>query len=241
MKNFLKALIWLGLGGGLGFFGGVAVGRRMEWKAINDEAEEQSYTDLGSGVGLCRHPGLTEDEWDRMVREYRGEDEEETGDNGGSKPVDLPQDAAEWVHQVVEQARQEDERRRPAAPGDNGGSKPTVIRQLHPQDMTPVILTEEEYDRNDKNLERAELIFYGLDEVLYDVEKEEVVGDPDGLIGVGTLFGFGGDPDNPTDVLYVENETMGKIYRITYVDDAFCDIFHPQSPDDDYPEEGDYD
>ena len=74
--------------------------------------------------------------------------------------------------------------------------------------------------------------------MLYNERTQSVIEDPDQVIGIGTLFGFGGDPNNPVNTLYVKNDTFGTLFRIDRIDAAFCDItdgVYPPEKDD--PEE----
>lgn len=78
MKNWMKTLMWLGLGGGIGFFAGYQIGVRKK-----DEAYEDGYS-----AGIEDHVETME--WDRKEAEdaldnYRGGDTE-------AEEADMPED-----------------------------------------------------------------------------------------------------------------------------------------------------
>jgi len=118
------------------------------------------------------------------------------------------------------------------------------IPQLHPTHIAPEIIGEEEYNLNIWHYDLENLVFYSMDEVLYNETTQSIIENPDDVIGIGTLFEFGGDPNNPTDTIYVKNETYGVLFRIDQVDAAFCDAVDgtcgPEDDDDDDFTPGDY-
>lgn len=115
------------------------------------------------------------------------------------------------------------------------------IPQLHPEHLVPEIIGEEEYNANIWQYDLENLIFYEMDEVLYDETTQSIIESPDHVIGIGTLFEFGGDPNNPVDTIYVKNDTYGTLFRIDRVDAAFCDAVDgtcgPEDDDEDYSED----
>lgn len=115
------------------------------------------------------------------------------------------------------------------------------IPQLHPEHLVPEIIGEEEYNANVWGYDLENLTFYELDEVLYDETTQDIVANPDDVIGIGTLFEFGGDPNNPTETIYVKNDTYGTLFRIDRIDAAFCDAVDgtcgPEDDDEEYSEE----
>lgn len=112
------------------------------------------------------------------------------------------------------------------------------IRQLHPQDMTPEIITEQEVDKllrdPENTYDQINLLYYQGDDVLYNATESNIETDPDGLVGPGTVMAFGGDPNNPVETLWVKSPTWGKIFRIDAVDDCFGEAVDGTAhPDDD--------
>lgn len=225
MKGWLKVLIWLGLGGGIGFFGGIQVGRRIERK-MQEDAQDTGDT----------YEGISQEEADRAMAVYRGD---EDGDEAGVVRTWLTPNSDEKATSWVE--RMDAERYPKTDVEIHEGRKVPDIPVLHPQDMVGVPISEEEWNENPENYERKTLIFYGLDEVVYDEKEAKVIENPDSLLGPGCIFGFHGDPNNPVETLYFQNSTMGTLYRLDYVDDAFCDVYGTEGPEDDWPEPDEYD
>ena len=229
MKPWMKIAVWFLLGGGIGFFGGWQLGCR---KGAEIEEEESEACDEEEEERYTRNFVIPMDR-------YRGGDcdGDETTVIHNPKPAKLPDN--QWPDEWFEDHGEDPEMpvEEPVI-GDEESDEDEIseIRQLHPEDIQPHVLTEAEWEQNDKGYELKDLVFYAIDEVVYDPEAEEIVLDPDGLLGVGTLFGFGGDPNNPVEELYVENDTMGTLYRIKYLDAAFCDAVDgacPPSEEDD--------
>ena len=110
------------------------------------------------------------------------------------------------------------------------------IPQLHPQHFVPEIISDEEFEMNEWGYDVEFLEFYELDEVLFDRTTMSIIEDPDSVIGIGTLFEFGGNPKKPVaDRLNVKNDTYGTIFRIDRIDEAFCDAVDGScAPDDDF-------
>ena len=137
--------------------------------------------------------------------------------------------------QAMDEYRGEEE---PEMPTEDEITIDEDIPQLHPQHLVPEIIGEEEYNANIWGYDLENLIFYELDEVLYNETTQKPEENPDQLIGVGTLYEFGGDPNNPVETIYVKNETFGTLYRIDRVDAAFCDAVDGTcGPEEDEPEE----
>ena len=115
------------------------------------------------------------------------------------------------------------------------------IPQLHPTHLAPEIIGEEEYNLNIWGYDLENLIFYEMDEVLYNETTQSIIENPDDVIGIGTLFEFGGDPNNPVETIYVKNDTFGVLFRIDRLDAAYIDAVagmagpmedDPYDPDD---------
>ena len=223
MKPWMKVLFLLGLGGSFGFFTGYNLGNRQGRK---------------DGYQQCREDA--EDRWEafkqdgdrqlenarKALKEYQG------GDTDGDEDIpemedivhDLDQDLPDYVfdNSGAGSTVDGDEEEEPPTAEEPEGP---VVRQLHPQDLLPQPITEDEYNLNEWDYDLVDLIFYEMDEVLYEPEHEEIIQQPDEVLGIGALFRFGwtGDPNNPEDYIYVKNDTMGTLYRVQRVDAAFCD------------------
>ena len=113
------------------------------------------------------------------------------------------------------------------------------IPQLHPEHLVPEIIGEEEYNLNIWQYDLETLLFYEMDEVLFNERTQSIIENPDDVIGIGTLFEFGGDPNNPVDTIYVKNDTFGTLFRIDRIDAAFCDAVDGTCGPDDDDEETD--
>lgn len=89
----------------------------------------------------------------------------------------------------------------------------------------PYPITEEEFNRNEYGYEIKTLDYYEGDEVLHDPEHDVVLTDQerDNMLGANALNGFGGDPNNPTEVLYICNEMNGTLYYVALLHGDFND------------------
>lgn len=128
----------------------------------------------------------------------------------------------------------------PEMPGDIDDDGPHIApTPIKVKQMLPVVITEEEFERNEWECEEEKLLFYELDEVLYNTTTQSIIEYPDNVLGVDTLFKFHEGPGDPKDTLYVVNETFGMRFRVDRIDDAFQDCVdggvHPEDdePDDD--------
>lgn len=104
--------------------------------------------------------------------------------------------------------------------GDEVDEAPPIV-QLHPTYISPVQIMEEEFNYNENGYDLHDMVWYEGDEVLYDETKQEIVPEPESEIGLGMLDAFGGDPRRAVDVIYVKNDTFGKLYRIVKSPEAF--------------------
>lgn len=219
MKTWMKILMWFGLGASVGYFAGAQVGAAQERKRRAELEESRAkrkpvplnkpldMEDIKNKIDLFR----------QAQREYAG-------------------GATEGLEEIL---------RKPATDDDDVPPMPTVeeleidadIPQLHPEDLAPEIISEEEFNANIDKFDIETLLFFELDEVLYNEATQSIVEYPDQVIGVGTLFEFGGDPNSPVDVIYVRNRTFGTYFKIERIDDAFMDaVDGTAGPEDDAPE-----
>lgn len=238
MKSWIKALLWLGLGTGLGFF----IGQQVGFKQGYERCEEQVDTNEKPepiDISKYRDTGYAYDKAKDALTDYRG-------DYDGDKNLYSDKEIREMImrgdHVIYSPTTQvEDD---PDMPTEEDIAIDPDIPQLHPTHMEPEIIGPEEFNANIWRYDIRPLIFYSGDEVLYDESNEEVITEPENLIGIGTLHGFGGDPNNPVETLYVKSDTWGTLFRIDRVEGIFADevdgIVHPEDDepeDDDDPEE----
>lgn len=210
MKPWMKYALWFFIGGGIGFFAGQQVGLKQKETKMSSAMEE-----VGKAAERAEKAMDDFREAAEAIREYTGGTEAEEA--------------------LGEPATDEDD---PEMPMEEPVIDDVDIPQLHPEDLKPVIINEDEYNYNIWHYDLENLLFYEMDEVLYNERTQSVIEDPDQVIGIGTLFGFGGDPNNPVNTLYVKNDTFGTLFRIDRIDAAFCDItdgVYPPEKDD--PEE----
>ena len=197
VKPWVKAAGWLILGGGVGFFAGYQVGAWASSKGPKNANKGHSYVD-----GTAEQDNAAQE----IMSEYSGW--EPVGDNAidGEELLADP-NLAEKL----------------AITDTDVETVPDDIPQLHPQHMVPVPISEEEWNENRDDLDKVDLIFYEYDEVLYCPDTQDIIVDADALLGFGATFRFYGDPNNPTDVIYIQNETMGAMYRIRLEHAAYSD------------------
>ena len=220
MKTWMKILIWSGLSGGIGFFAGYRVGNSWNGPKKAGKGPESAREDMDIAEYAWRR-----DEAEKAWQTYSGQVAEET-DN-------LPEG---WENEKFS-LPEEDET-------DTLQTVPKDIPQLHPQDMVPYAITEDEFNFNEQGYDIKCLDFYEGDEVLYDPENEEIIVMSEGLLGIGWQYHFGGDPNNPAEVIYIQNDTMGTLYRVELVHANFNEeVPGTIAPDDgdSYEEEDDED
>ena len=250
MKTWAKILVWLCTGAGIGFFAGYRAGHKAGYKKAdydlnssfmsgyrigNRHAERDKIADDASELEMECHAN-------DALNTYRGDDYEDLNSVNGideilRKPVNTDMDGDELTPVPDED---------PEMPMDLptiDDDEPHVVPQLHPTQLLPKIVSEEEYYRNPWEFEEEKLIFYELDEVVYNCTTQSIVEYPDNVLGVGTLLEFHIPPNEPPkEVIFVINEIFGTRFRIDSIDAAFCDeVDGTIHPEDDPPEgEDDY-
>lgn len=224
MKAWMKALMWFGLGGGIGFFAGFQVGSKG--RVRSDLMYEQGKTD---GYFDCALDTSTyEAEAGDAFNTYRGDTSEENLDEDGypnespSEDDDEEEDDDSALHE-------------PPPPIDDLDEIP----QLHPQDLTPEPIDEYNYYTNPWGFYKEHLYYYETDKVLYNQDTHEAIQNPnkiDQLLGVGMLFNFYKSDGEVLDAIFVKNDTLGMIFRIDRIDASYADeIVGADTPD--YQEE----
>ena len=210
MKTWMKILMWFGLGGGIGFFAGYQVGARVQ-KTEDEESQE-------SDMNITAFKPVAQD----ALEVYRG------GDTDGDKFLINP-----WIGTATD----EDDEMPEEEPRIGDEEDIEDIPQLHPQDLVPSIITEQEYYQNEWNYDQESLVYYGRDNVLFDIDTQSVISDPTQVIGLATLMGL----NAVHETLFVRNETTSTLFRIDWTEDAFDmrnagDIL-PDEENDDFTEE----
>ena len=199
MKTWMKVLMWLGLGGGIGFFAGYQMGARKAGEAYND----------GYSAGVEDREKTAE--WDReeaanAMSNYRGD-----GDFDGDSVQGAPVEDAEMPEE---------------APVIGDEKDIEEIPYPHPQYFVPEQISEDEYYTNPWGYDQEQLYFYELDEVLYNKETRKAIKDKDTMdqvIGIGMTFNFYKSDGEVLDAIFVRNDTTGVVYRIDRIDAAYTD------------------
>ena len=222
MKPVLRALVWLGLGGGIGFFAGWQFGEKRAMKDIDEsceQAREESREDFEDRLRKIEKE--FEEERDSIraqyeaavdaVRSYKGMDEEI-----GTATVIVEEDPPEMPM---------DEPEMPVDPlGDD-----EAIQQLHPEDILPYRITKDEYLENEKNYDLIDLDYYTEDRVIFDPRAEEKWTHPEQLLGIGwNLHFISGHGQPRITEIYIQNDTMETLYRITRIDDSFERLYEEE-------------
>ena len=224
MKMWMKALVWLGLGGGIGFFAGYQVGCRKAEKDLQDIQElvdrinsNQDEMDLlinkhKAEMAEMRHQ--FEDALDAQ-REYLGGKDDEIISEGQVE-MDLEEDPEEDVMAEV-----------PEMPEDILPEEAEEIQPFHPEDLRPFAITAAEYRQNPHGYDLIELDYYTEDCVIFDPLREEKWTHPEQLLGLGwkAMFISTGKPVREA---YVQNDTMENLYKITRIDDSFERLYEEE-------------
>lgn len=221
MKPWMKALIWLGLGSGIGFFAGYQVGSRENASKWHKKAPNRRPEPIVEETDASQLEAAEE-----AMKAYSGDTD---GDEFVNVSVidSLPDGWENESYNVDDDDDPEEFTTRGSECDDS-----CDIPQLHPEDLTPYPITEDEFNLNEKSYDLKGLDFYEYDEVLYDPETNEVIGMSDELLGIGWDIGFGGDPNNPNEVIYICNDTMGTLYRIALIHGAFQDLVVDVAPEE---------
>ena len=216
MKTWMKILMWLGLGGGIGFFAGYSVGSSEKGKA-EKVAYEQGKWDGFYGYAISGDPAKEAVE---ALKEYSGRDGDTDGDEIPFTDAEMPEE--------------------PPVIGDEAEIED--IPELHQQHLIPEQISEEEYYENKWGYDQEELVYYEDDKVLYDTATRKALktqDDIDQVIGIGMLYCFRLKDGEELDAIFVRNDTMGVIFRIDRVEAAYEDeVSGADAPD--YEEDDDF-
>lgn len=201
MKPWMKALMWVGLGGGIGFFAGFRIGKGRENKT---DAEADAIYNDGWHDGY--EQGAHVSEGLENLRQYRG-DVDTDGDELFMPPEEDPE--------------------MPEDPPEIGDEKDIEeVPELHPQHMIPQLITEDAYYTNPWGYDQETLNYYEADEVLYNRDTRKAIKNKDEMdqaIGIGMIFNFYLKDGEVLDAIFVRNDTMGVLFRIDRLDTAFED------------------
>lgn len=243
MKMWMKALVWLGLGGGIGFFAGYQVGYKRNAKDSQEEADEriQAYAERLRDQWDQRVAQAREDEirqskaeiaelrrqYEEALdaqREYLGGKDDEVISEGQIE-MDLEEDPEEDVD-VMDEVPEMPEDILPDS-GDYDGDDAIEADPFHPEDLRPFAISASEYLQNAHGYDTVELDYYTEDCVIFDPLREEKWTHPEQLLGLGwkAMFISSGKPVTEA---YVQNDTMEILYKITRIEDSFERLYEEE-------------
>lgn len=221
MKTWMKIAMWLGLGGGIGFFAGYQIGQ----KSMN-----QAVYNTGYNTGYQARREEMYDKAMRGLKKYAGGEEGEEEARAVIRDCEREAEEAEMPEDI------------PVI----GDEEEVEIPQLHPQDLLPVQITEEEYYANPWGYDAERMLYYEGDQVLYNCNTNTAIEDKstaDETIGIGMIFSFHHNDGEILDAIFVRNDTLGVIFRIDRVDGCYSDpieALDPVAPDGENEEEEDF-
>lgn len=215
MKPWMRALVWLGLGGGIGFFSGYRVGYAKHADEIGpvlDDLQERVESMMTVVENLGKDNDRAKAELERLISsmpvteataeaamdDYRGNPEPESEEEP-EMPLEEP---------VIPDLEEDEE-----------DDLNLVIQDLHPEDIRPHPISEAEFNLNPKGYDISVLKYYAGDDVIYDQEYDEEMTQPEQLLGLGWFALFGGGRDT----IYIENDTMETIYAVHYLEGSIGD------------------
>lgn len=228
LNAWMRALVWLGLGGGIGFFAGYQLGYNKDKSEIiadcgeriteaENNAKKKYEDDMHAVIEESQKTINDIREQSRKAldaqREYLGGKDDETV-SIGQMEMDLGQDVDEDDSLMYEPPEIPDEEEE--------------IPQLHPEDLKPFGITRAEYLLNEKGYDQVELDYYTEDTVIFDPEREEKWTHPEQLLGLGWKAMFISNGDKPVREAYVQNDTMEILYKITRIDDSFERLYEEE-------------
>lgn len=232
MKPVLRALVWLGLGGGIGFFAGWQFGEKRAKKEALDTLNEKT-NEIRDRLMEDKNRNIAElkDRYEKerkemraqyeaavdAVRSYKGYDGDTDGDSATvivpEEEPEMPMDEPEMPEDVLDEDEDEEEE----------------IPQLHPQDILPHAISKGEFLENRDGYDIVDLDYYTDDDVIFDPKAEEKWTHPEQLLGIGwkTLFISAKGLRDVVEV-YIQNDTMETLYKITRIDDSFAELYEEE-------------
>lgn len=236
MKPVLRALVWLGLGGGIGFFAGWQLGYNKDKSEIEAEygrmlTEDQQRIKEACDKKVQEEARKSEEKISTLraqyeaavdaVRSYQGYDEGPcTSATTFAPTVIVPEEEPEMPM---------DEPKMPDDVLDEDEDEEEEIPQLHPQDILPHAVSKSEFLQNEGNYDVVDLDYYTDDDVIFDPKAEEKWTHPEQLLGIGwkTLFISAKGLRDVVEI-YIQNDTMETLYRITRIDDSFAELYEEE-------------
>ena len=218
LKPWMQALVWLGLGGGVGFFAGYRLGVRNALIATEEE-DIRPDIDESEREALCaKH----RQEMEELRKQYEAALDAQREYLGG-KDDEVIHVTCDSQEEDIDDAVMYEE-----VPGIDEEEEEEDIPQLHPEDLRPFGITRSEYTLNPNNYDQMELDYYTEDCVIFDPEREEKWTHPEQLLGLGWKAMFISGGDKPVREAYVQNDTMETLYKITRIDDSFERLYEEE-------------
>lgn len=220
MKFWMKALVWLGLGGGIGFFAGYRAGYVNGGKESREELAEtqkaleqkQNLLDMQGRVFRKEMEEMSTQAKNAIdaIRNYKGiEDASEVfEDEKEEEDPDMPMEEPEMPDDLEEDEEE--------------------IQPFHPQDILPFSITRSEFLANEKDYDIVKLDYYTEDCVIFDPAREEVWTHPEQLLGIGWKALFIASDSSPVKEAFIQNDTMETLYQITRIDDSFERLYEEE-------------
>ena len=247
MKPVLRALVWLGLCGGIGFFAGWQFGEKRAKKealdTLNEKTDEiRDHVMEHANKNIAELKDRYEKEKSEMraqyeaavdaVRSYKGYDTDGDSVTTFANHVEVPEWATQQSTVIVPEDVPEmpmDEPEMPADVLDEDEDEEEEIPQLHPQDILPHAISKGEFLQNEGNYDVVDLDYYTDDDVIFDPKAEEKWTHPEQLLGIAWSLRFISAPGKPRiSEIFIQNDTMETLYRITRIDDSFAELYEEE-------------
>lgn len=193
MKPWMKVLMWLGLGGGIGFFAGYQMGARKAGEAYND----------GYSAGIENREKTAESdrkEASDAMDDYRG------GENldGPVEDVEMPEEAP-----VIGDEQDIEEIPYPHP-------QYFVPEQISESEY---YANPWGYDQEQLYFYELDEVLYNKETKKAIKDKDAM----DQVIGIGMTFNFYKSDGEVLDAIFVRNDTTGVVYRIDRIEAAYTD------------------
>ena len=226
MKPWMKILMWFGLGGGIGFFAGYQVG----------QGKKTNHYDSGydDGYSYGYEEGKRDERVHKVDDSFAAMVEAANAMNrysGGFGPSEKGTDEAVVQHckdfmRACGVNPDEDPEMPEEVPVIGDEEEIEEVPELHPQHMIPRAISEQEYYDNPNRYDQESLLYYTEDQVLFNKDTRKAItskDEMDEVVGIGMLFSFYKKDGEVLDAIFVENATMGVIFRIDRIDAAYDD------------------
>lgn len=215
MKPWMKALVWLGLGGGIGFFAGYQLGYGRACKEMEEPLNQ--LNDLNEHV--VQNLKKEKDDLIRKTEEIRRQYEE---------AMDAQREYLGGKDDEVKDVIEEDPEMPEVPDLPDDPLEDEEIPQPHPEDFLPFAISRSEYLQNEHGYETMQLDYYTDDAVIFDPANEEKWTHPEQLLGIGWKAHFVSTDGRPVKEIFIQNDTMGTLYKITRIEASFAELYEEE-------------